>query len=404
MVTKYLQKDDEVKVLETHQDLLDYAAFRDKHDEWIQPYINEMAAVGIPNEPLFVPGYCKDIRVQKNGYKQDVEDIDLSEPENYECIEDTGLFLVFPYNGKIVAYPTRRIAYSTICKRADDDCGTMYRFDSKYNKSVLPINEKAERLCRDYQLYSDKCKILLRDGKVSAALSKGYQILPVNELIDTLENQLRSDHPDFLFDSGQVSHEYLVVEYLLNDIEMEESFRLKLNESGADFSTIKAGVRFATSDVGMSKVYANMFYDADGIRTALGEGIEMEHKGDASIEKFAEKMENLGNCFKECEERIEKLGNIDISDVPGCVSRICEAYAGTFPKAISEAVINELVASRAKLGTAIDVYLALNDIIQRHAKMNNVSPTRYLNLCEQVSKMMNLPYDKIDRGEDFTKI
>ena len=54
MVTKYLQKDDEVKVLETHQDLLDYAAFRDKHDEWIQPYINEMAAVGIPNEPLFV--------------------------------------------------------------------------------------------------------------------------------------------------------------------------------------------------------------------------------------------------------------------------------------------------------------------------------------------------------------
>ena len=90
--------------------------------------------------------------------------------------------------------------------------------------------------------------------------------------------------------------------------------------------------------------------------------------------------------------------------MPGCVSRICEAYAGTFPKAISEAVINELVASRARLGTAIDVYLALNDIIQRHAKMNNVSPTRYLNLCEQVSKMMNLPYDKIDRGEDFTKI
>lgn len=65
---------------------------------------------------------------------------------------------------------------------------------------------------------------------------------------------------------------------------------------------------------------------------------------------------------------------------------------------------NSIEIMKDRLGTAIDVYLALNDIIQRHAKMNNVSPTRYLNLCEQVSKMMNLPYDKIDKGEDFTKI
>lgn len=404
MVLKYLKKDDEVKKLESHNDLMEYVTFRNQHDEWIQPYINEMAAVGIPNEPLFIPGYCKNIQVQKNGYKQDVADIDLSEPENYECIEDTGLFLVFPYNSKIVAYPTRRIAYSTICKRADDDCGTMYRFEPKFNKGVLPINEKAERLCRDYQLYSDKCKILLRDGKVSAVLSKGYQILPVDELVGVIESQLKKDHPDFQFNNGQVSHEFLVTEYLLNDIEMEESFRLKLNEAGADFSSLKAGIRFATSDVGMSRVYVTIFYDADGVRTTLGDGIEMEHKGEASIELFAEKMENLGNCLKECEERIEKLGNIDISDVSGCVSRICEVYSGVFPKAISDEVINELVVSRAALGTAIDVYLALNDIVQRHAKASSLSPTRYLNLCEQVSKLMNLPYEKIDRGEDFTKI
>lgn len=404
MVLKYLQKDDEVKALETHRDLHDYIEFRHQHDEWIQPYINEMAAVGIPNEPLFVPGYCKNIKVQKNGYKQDVEDIDLSEPENYECIEDTGLFLVFPYNGKITAHPTRRIAYLTICKRADDDYGTMFRFDCKFNKGVLPINEKAERLCRDYQLYSDKCKILLRDGKVSAVLSKSYQILPVDELIDVLESQLQTDHPDYEFNKGQVSHEFLVAEYLLNDTEMEESFRLKLNDAGANFSTLKAGIRFATSDVGLSKVYTTMFYDADGIRTTLGDGIEIEHKGEASIENFSEKMGDLGNCLKECEERIEKLGNIDINDVPGCVSRISEIYPGTFPKSITEEVINELTVSRTVLGTAIDVYLALNDIIQRHVKANDVSPTRYLNLCEQVSKMMNLPFDKIDRGEEFTKV
>ena len=47
-------------------------------------------------------------------------------------------------------------------------------------------------------------------------------------------------------------------------------------------------------------------------------------------------------------------------------------------------------------GTAIDVYLALNDIIQRYSEENKISPTRYLNLSEQVAKLMHLPFERID--------
>ncbi len=57
------------------------------------------------------------------------------------------------------------------------------------------------------------------------------------------------DHPDYEFDNGIVSHEYLMVEYLLNDTLMEESVRLKLNDAGAKISKLKAGIRFSTSDV-----------------------------------------------------------------------------------------------------------------------------------------------------------
>ena len=53
----------------------------------------------------------------------------------------------------------------------------------------------------------------------------------------------------------------------MNDEEMEQSFRLKLNDAGADISELKAGIRFSTSDIGASKVYASVFYDADGVRT-----------------------------------------------------------------------------------------------------------------------------------------
>ena len=109
-------------------------------------------------------------------------------------------------------------------------------------------------------------------------------------------------------------------------------------------------------------------------------------------------MKNLGMVLKECEEQIEQLGNIDISDVAGCVDQIREVYT-FFPRQIAEAVEEDCRKRFPKGGTAIDVYLALNDIIQRHSVQNDLTPTRYLNLCEQVAKLMKLPFDKIDAGE-----
>lgn len=400
---KYLENDDDVEILETWKDLKEYLTFRAKHDEWVQPFINELAAIGIPNHPLFFQTNCTNLSVQKNGYRLDVKDIDYKDPENLSCIEDTGLFLVFPYKDSMAVYPTRRIAYPSICKRGDDDSMVMARFDPKANKQVLPINEKADRLTRDFQLFSDNCKILLRDGKVSAVLSKEYVILPADKMISILENQLKQDHPDFTFNRGQVSHEYLMVEYLMNDEEMEQSFRLKLNDAGADISELKAGIRFSTSDIGASKVYASVFYDADGVRTTCNSGIALEHKGEASPQSYAESCKQLGMVFKESEELIEKLGNMNISDVAGVVQEIRENYS-IFPKGISEKVEAELRIQYPGGGTAIDVYLALNDIIQRYSEENKISPTRYLNLSEQVAKLMHLPFERIDQGEEWKKI
>lgn len=107
--------------------------------------------------------------------------------------------------------------------------------------------------------------------------------------------------------------------------------------------------------------------------------------------------------FKESEELIEKLGNMNISDVAGVVQEIRENYS-IFPKGISEKVEAELRIQYPGGGTAIDVYLALNDIIQRYSEENKISPTRYLNLSEQVAKLMHLPFERIDQGEEWKKI
>lgn len=52
---KYLENDEDVEILETWKDLKEYLTFRAKHDEWVQPFINELAAIGIPNHvPAFL--------------------------------------------------------------------------------------------------------------------------------------------------------------------------------------------------------------------------------------------------------------------------------------------------------------------------------------------------------------
>ena len=94
---KYLETDESVKKLKSREELWEYLKFRKENDEWLNVFINEMAAVGIKNEPLFIPQRCSNLKIKKNGYTMDIPDIDYEKTENEECIKDTGLFLVFPY-------------------------------------------------------------------------------------------------------------------------------------------------------------------------------------------------------------------------------------------------------------------------------------------------------------------
>lgn len=394
-------KRDEIKTFGNRNELFDYLKFRSENDKWIVPFINEIGVIHIPNTPLFIKQSCDKPEINKNGYTISLPSVDAEKEEVLDCIQaEGGFFMATPFEGKMAVIPMTEYAYVGTCQRTGDDCPTMMRDQEGYSKKVLPSSEKAARLTRDASLYGDACKMLLRDGLIQTNRSKEFVPFDDLEYFERLEAQLSVDHPNFSFDKGQVSREYLMVEYLLNDIEMEETVRLALNDAGADIQELKAGVRLSTSDIGMSAMRVALFYDADGIRTVLDGGITLEHKGDASADKFANLLISLGQIFKDCEERIEELGNMDINDVAECISRIREK-ATFLPKSAADTVEENCRIKFPNGGTAIDVYLALNEIIQLHASQTKITPTRYINLSEQVAKLMKLPFDKIDAGEGF---
>ena len=116
-----------------------------------------------------------------------------------------------------------------------------------------------------------KCKILIRDGKISAMMSNGYSILPADELVGALEKELKKEHKDMKMLSATISHEYLNIEYLLNDKDADSSFSLLLKDFGLD-ENVKTGIGFATSDVGLSRAYVYPFFMTEnGYKTRFGE-------------------------------------------------------------------------------------------------------------------------------------
>ena len=211
---KYLKFDDQVTVLTKHKELQQYLQFRKENDVWVQPYIKETTVVGIEDHPLFLSQYFL-----SNG-------IELNDESN-ECVKDTGMFLTFPMNGERKIYPTRHTAFTSICQRAGLSGPTISNFIGSAFKKVLPVTEKASWLTRGFSLYMQKCKILIRDGKISAMMSNGYSILPADELVGALEKELKKEHKDMKMLSATISHEYLNIEYLLNDKDADSSLDRK---------------------------------------------------------------------------------------------------------------------------------------------------------------------------------
>lgn len=402
-MAKYLKTEEQVVTFMERKDMEEFLNFRKENDKWITPTINECGVVGVPNAPIVWPFYTEGIAniLKKSGYKYSfpLPNINMDNEDNITCATTgPGIFLILPINTRFYPLPCANFAYTDVCARGGDLGAVMLRQDSTKKRQALPIEEKAARLTRDYTLSDEKCKVLYRDHMVCAMHSEGYIIMPMHECIEKVEESLAKHFPDYTFKTGAASHLYLISEYLLEDEIAEARFAELLEKAGKRVSEVKAGFMFYTSDVGESSVTASMYYNIDGKKVLLGKAVKMAHKGEASVDKFAESLEDMGQLFKDGEERIEELGNTPILHPAETLLAIREKNTW-LPKAIVESLADGLRLTTD--ATAIDVYLALNEAIENKRQAENLAPETYINLCEQVAKLLYLPYAKIDAGEEW---
>ena len=414
------------------------------HTKWLESYVNEYFFIGIENWPLFIKERCQNVVAERadgadgkfvidtddervkalvaeltgeatqnlvykhNNYEVKCMPLDPDEEMVQECISTNGVFLVLCLDGKrLQAVPCADMAIESLLKRVGLDCTTMKRTSTRGNRGALSLAEKVAWMNRAAQLYGQRTHVLVR-GKVFFAGSENYVPLSMVEGLEKFEDVLSGTYEEMKFSNAMISHEYFVAEYRLHDELIEGAFKQLLVDAGIAVDEVVAGARFHTSDTSDSKMTARCFIECKlrnhpTMRISLPDAVEMWHLGKASIEQWGDALAGFGKCFTESVDAIEKLGNIEIPDVPKVVLAIREKYTW-LPKKHTYAVAEEIIQSGKLAGTAIDVYIALNDVIQRQKDADGITPTAYVEAMAKMNTFLRLPYRKIADGEEWEKI
>ncbi len=418
-MNEFFLNDYEIRVLEGNDRekvFKSYLNYRSETDKWYKAPIDSCSVVGVNNTPLEI----MDLMDKKKLNDQKAVE---------ECAAEMGWLLVYPDGEKYNILPTRYTAYESICQRAGISGRTIKNTVEKKNVTPMSPLRKAAILSEMFSLYSSDAKILVRDGKVGAMRSGQYLPIDAKKAIEAIEAELRKEHPDLGLSKAEVSHEYIYADYDLKDDTQAEAVKASLEMAGLDAKEVKAGFRFATSDVGNSALRVRAISTVDGLNIPLGKAIEIRHDvgaikkekkekdfeyiGDFSSEKVEEaqkdeildnlikKIAKLGASFKEAEDRIEELGNIDIHDVAGCFQNIVYATS-ELPLATAKTIGDELQLEYATGGTAMDVFYAVNDIVARTKNTKEMSISRFIQMSEAAAQTMYYNFVGFDRPYDNT--
>lgn len=390
-MAKYFNEVDTTVLLETEKDLTKYFDFA-KTNTYVSSYCKETTIVGIGNEPL----------LHINGAGEFIPDDrcpDISKEDFETAVVDRGLFVMTPVDGEMKCYPSIYTSFNGLCARAGIRGTLISNTDESRNFNPMDAETRGNWLTYGFHHNKGGVKFRICDGFVDACNSDSYIWLSEKEGYKAVVKALKKEHPETAFRSGMVSHEYLYVELDIKDDIATDGFSQLLQNYGVDVSTLVCGAYYCTSDVGNACMSVFPFYDLNGVRFRLGKGISLRHEGEASIKKFSAALKDLGMLFKEAEDTVEKLGNTTIKYPAGCLQQIVENNSWLPTKAAKMELEDALAlyGNGTKSATAFDVYLMVAHIIETYASLTKqMTPTQRVNYSEEVAKLLNLDYSKMD--------
>ena len=357
--------------------MLGYHQELTKNSEWVQCPVTELsvepldrASDGFWNIDLFVDG------------------------TSALAVEDTvaNLGLALRVNGGL--RPVRETAYKGLLDRAKISGSALAKLDRKDLADVLNV-------C--LQLHQkQQALVLVRGEKVSAVHSgdeKDYSILPIDELLETLQGNLDERFEGNEFESGYSSYSLTSAFWKLPKQKKEllgkYAKHLKAIGKACLAHKLVPGIQFTTSDTGVASAKVSaLLLGVSNEPIHIGSCIAVDHRHKKTVENFSASLDLLFAQFGDNIKKLEKLLDVTLLYPVNAMTRVCKELVMPKKEAVEAIAMFESVYGD-KPATAHDVFMSMQEIPYL-LKLNNASEGKILMVQENMARALNLNWTDFD--------
>ncbi len=309
-----------------------------------------------------------------------------------DAVKDTAKNLGLAITVEGSTYPMRSTAYKTMLDRA------------KINGSSLPKLERPllARVVNDcLNLSTTDALVLIRDEKVAAIHSgdeADYSVLPIKELLNTLQAKLDERFPGNNFDTGYSDHAITSASwsmaYQRDELLDTYSKLLDSNGKGGILRRMMPGVRFTTSDIGISSAKVSALLIGNGYSIHIGDCINIDHRNKKTVADFDKALDQLFAQYEDGIRRLEELEKTVLSYPVNAMTRICKKLCMPKKQAL-EAIARFEITYGGGSATAHDVFFALQEIPYQ-MRCEKVSESKLIALEENMARALKLNWRDYD--------
>ena len=314
-----------------------------------------------------------------------------SEDAVADTVENLGLAL--RVGGDL--YPLRTTAYKTLLDRA------------KISGTALPKLKKAELaavLNACLAVHSSDALLLVRDEKVSATHSgdvRDYSVLPIDELLHTLEQKMDARFPGYHFVNGYCDHAYTSGCWTFpsqrEDMLGTYAKALQTKGMGTMATKLVPGIRFLTSDTGVASAKVSAMLMGTQHPIHIGSCISVDHRLQRKVEDFDKELDQLFAQFCDSVSKLQTLLEIELQYPVNAMTRICKKFSLPKKEAL-EAIAMFEISYGGGTATAHDVFMALQEIPWL-MKANKHPEAKLLTVEENMARALTIRWSDFDLAQ-----
>lgn len=317
----------------------------------------------------------------------------FAEGVSEEAVEDTAenLGLALRLNGSL--YPLRTTAYKSLLDRA------------KINGTALPKlprKDLADILNACFNVHKEQRALVLLRGEKATAVHSGderdYSVLPIDELLETLQSKLDERFPGNEFKEGYSDYSISGATWSMpkqkEDLLGTYSRTLALHGKTSVAKNLVPGIQFITSDTGMAsaKVAALLMGDQNPIH--IGSCLAVDHRRQMKVVDFEEALDQLFAQFGDNIKKLQKLLDIQLDYPINAMTRICKKLVMPKKEAVEAIAMFEMAFGDGP-ATAHDVFMGMQEIPYL-LKADKAPESKILAVQESMARALNLSWAEYD--------